>query len=106
MSDSLVSVIIPAYNRANLLAESLRSVNLQKYRPIQLIVVDDASDEPIRPSIDNVNWTGKIDVNVIRCPKNVGPGASRERGRLKSQGEYVSYLDSDDLWSPDKTHLQ
>lgn len=96
--NKLVSVIIPFFNRFNLLKESIKSVANQTYSPIELILVDDYSrnkfDERFLDQFRNENFR----IKIVRNDKNKGPGLSREIGRLLAKGEYLAYLDSDDFW--------
>lgn len=96
--NSLVSVIIPCHNRIGPLRECLQSVAGQTHSAIEVIVVDDASDEDIRAVVDAVAWPEGFTVHYIRSDENVGPGASRELGRQRASGDFIAYLDSDDLW--------
>ncbi|MBW6474945.1 MAG: glycosyltransferase [Anaerolineaceae bacterium] len=100
---NLVSVIIPIHNRFPLVDEAVASVFDQTHRPIQLIIVDDCSDEPF---VLKIASQPTIEVILIRHESNQGPGASRETGRQKAQGDYIAYLDSDDLWHPQKLAKQ
>ena len=93
---ALVSVIVPVHDRFELAERAIRSVAAQTYRPLELIVVDDASRTPflLRPSeLD-------FDARLARLETNRGPGAARDAGRRLARGEYVAYLDSDDFWAP------
>lgn len=100
---ALVSVIMPVFNRFGVSNEAIASVYAQTYRPIELIVVDDLSDEPFIPQ---VNSEENFSVKFIRHDQNKGPGASRETGRQAATGDYIAYLDSDDLWHPFKLEEQ
>ena len=91
----LVSVVVPVHGRFDAAARAIRSVGAQTHRPIELIVVDDASPLPFAPPSDS-----GIDARVVRHDTNRGPGAAREAGRRLATGEYIAYLDSDDRWSP------
>lgn len=104
--DDLVSVIIPCHNRSSLLRECLESVAGQSYRPIEVIVVDDASTEDIEAVVNEVAWPEGICPIYLRSEENVGPGAARELGRQRASGAFISYLDSDDLWDARKVALQ
>ena len=105
----LVSVIVPTYNRADLLVETLDSVRRQAYRPIELLVVDDGSrdDTPQRVA----EWSARhaddarLEVVFHREP-NRGAPAARNLGLILSRGEFLQFLDSDDLLHPDKIALQ
>ncbi len=101
----LVSTIIPAYNRANYLAEAVQSVLAQTYRPIEIILVDDGSTDGTGDLAEQLARENEPVVKVIHR-ENGGPGAARETGRLAVQGDYIQYLDSDDLLLPRKFEQQ
>lgn len=96
--NKLVSVIIPFYNRIELLKASIRSVIVQNYKPIELILVDDFSTETFDQSFINKYNSPELRIKIIRNGKNLGPGLSREEGRIIAKGDYFAYLDSDDFW--------
>lgn len=102
MINPLVTVIIPAHNRLQWLEESIRSVILQTYSNIEIIVIDDASIPPI----DGIMLLSDPRVKIIRQKKNIGPGSSRELGRLSANGQFINYLDSDDYLHPLKIEKQ
>lgn len=89
-----ISTIIPSYNREGLIAETLRSVLSQSRPPLEIIVVDDGSTDG---SVDVIQSFGK-DVRLIR-QENRGAGAARNRGLQEATGDYVHFMDSDDLSS-------
>ena len=96
----LVSVIIPVYNGARYLREALESVFAQTYRPFEVIVVDDGSSDD----------SGKIaqsfpDVRYIH-QANQGVAAARNNGIEAARGEFLAFIDQDDLWTPEKLKLQ
>ena len=97
-ANKLVSVIIPFYNRLDLLSNSMKSVLDQTYRPIELILVDDFSEEFFDKSILEKYTSEDFKVKILRNKKNLGPGLARETGRLIAKGDYFAYLDSDDFW--------
>ncbi len=96
--NKLVSVIIPFYNRIDLLKESVKSVIGQTYKPIELILVDDCSSESFNVGIFEKYNSRDFRIKIIRNENNLGPGLSREAGRLIAKGDYFAYLDSDDFW--------
>jgi glycosyltransferase involved in cell wall biosynthesis len=103
----LVSVIIPAYNRATYLREAILSVQKQTYRPIECIVVDDGSTDhtaELLSSLDKLNNDNFIIKYVWQ--KNSGSQVARNKGTELATGEYIQYLDSDDLLYPDKLSIQ
>ena len=96
----LVSVVCPAYNCAPFIAPALESVFAQSYCPIEIIVVDDGSTDATSDLVK-----GYPDVRYIR-QANRGPSAARNTGIRAAQGEYVAFLDIDDLWTPEKLSEQ
>jgi glycosyltransferase involved in cell wall biosynthesis len=102
----LVSVIVPCHNRKAYLRECLQSLAQQTYHNIELIVVDDASDDDLREVVNEIEFPFPQPPRYLRSDVNRGPGLSRERGRLLSVGDYICYLDSDDLWHPEKLEAQ
>jgi glycosyltransferase involved in cell wall biosynthesis len=97
---SLVSVIIPVYNRSKLLGEALSSISAQKYRHFEVIIIDDGSVEAIDQVVENFKNANDAQVIFIR-QANAGPGAARNRGLAAAHGDFVAFLDSDDLWYPE-----
>ena len=97
----LVSVIIPTYNRAHTLGSALASAFAQSYRDLQLIVVDDGSDDA---TADVAARFGDR-LTYLRT-EHAGPGAARNEGLRRASGEFVAWLDSDDVWAPEKVALQ
>lgn len=107
MTKPLVSFIIPTYNRAHLIGETLESVMEQTYQNWECIVVDDGSQDD---SEKIINKYQQIDLRIkfYRRPLNLNKGASscRNFGFKKSCGNFIQYLDSDDLISPHKLSEQ
>lgn len=96
MPNDLVSVIIPTYGRQGFLLDAVASVVAQSYRPIELIVVDDCSPEPVElPEMQG------LDVRLVRHDRNMGPGAARNTGLAHASGEFVRFLDDDDELLPE-----
>lgn len=105
MIENLVSTIIPVYNRAVMLREAVASVLTQTWRPIEIIIVDDgSSDETVHVAEDMQSQHPEI-MHVIR-QKNSGPGVARQAGLEVAQGEFIQFLDSDDLLLPNKFERQ
>jgi glycosyltransferase involved in cell wall biosynthesis len=88
------SVIIPTYNRRDHLMACLASVMAQRRRPDEVIVVDDGSTDGTRDALAAAEG-----ITVI-YQSNAGPGAARNRGAAAASGDYLVFLDSDDLWFP------
>lgn len=105
--NGLVSVIIPLYNRAHLIKETLDSVINQSYRPIECIIVDDGSTDDseivVREYINTYNGEVKF---FYKKKENEGPQTARNIGSVLAEGEFFQYLDSDDILFPDKIALQ
>ena len=96
----LASVIVPVYNSERYLENTLQSIFNQDYQPIEVIVVDDGSTDgsaKIAKSFKNIQYIYQT---------NQGPSAARNTGITVSQGDFISFLDSDDMWMPDKLTLQ
>jgi GT2 family glycosyltransferase len=89
------SVIIPAYNRADLLAQAMESVLAQTMADLELIVVDDGSTDNTPAVL--ASYGDKL---IALRQDNAGPGAARNAGIARAAGRYVCFLDSDDLWFP------
>ena len=109
MQNKLISVVIPVYNRENLVVRALDSVFLQSYRPLEVIVVDDGSTDETVKTIQN--WidahlqSNSFMVRLI-CQDQMGGNAARNRGVEESIGEYIAFLDSDDVWNKKKLEKQ
>lgn len=97
----LVSVVIPAYNRAHSVCRSVESVLRQTYRPLEVIVVDDGSTDN---TLEVIGVFGDL-IKVVRQP-NAGPSAARNTGVTHAKGEIIAFLDSDDTWKPEKLERQ
>jgi glycosyltransferase involved in cell wall biosynthesis len=92
-----IDVVIPTYGRPELLAEAISSVQAQTFTDWNLWIVDDASPEAIqRPSVSDSR------IEVRRLPKNRGPAFARNYGASLGSAPYIAFLDSDDLWQPQK----
>jgi len=98
---STISVVIPTYNRAALLPEAIESALAQSLGPAEVIVVDDGS----RDDSEEVVARFGPAVRYIR-QANAGVGAARNTGARAASGEWVAFLDSDDIWEREKLALQ
>jgi glycosyltransferase involved in cell wall biosynthesis len=97
-----VSVIIPTYNRAAMVKEAAAAVLAQTYRDFELLVVDDGSTDGTREAL--AAFAGEI--RVLPSPSRRGVSAARNLGIAATQGEWLAFLDSDDLWLPEKLARQ
>jgi hypothetical protein len=103
--EGLVSTVIPVFNRARQLREAVTSVLAQDWRPIEIIIVDDGSTDDTTAAATLLAAEHADVVRVLRR-ENAGPGAARETGRLAARGEFIQYLDSDDVLLPGKFKAQ
>ncbi len=101
MNNKFISVVIPTYNRASFLKEAIDSVLSQIYRDFELIVVDDGSTDDTPKLL--LSYGKKIKV-ITKA--NKGPSAARNRGIKAAKGKWIAFLDSDDVWKPDKLEKQ
>lgn len=101
--NQLVSVIIPTYNRGDLISRAIASVIAQTYQNLEIIVVDDASTEDIAQAIAHINDPR---LRYLRHETNLGGSVARNTGIKAAQGEFVAFLDSDDTWLPHKLQRQ
>lgn len=99
----LVSVIMPAYNCRSTLAESVQSVRDQTFTGWELLVVDDCSPEPIADILDSF---ADERICYLRLDRNSGVAAARNTGIENARGRFIAFLDSDDLWLPEKLEKQ
>ena len=97
----LVSIVIPAYNCARWIDETLRSVYRQTYRNWEIILVDDGSTDDTKaalaPHMDRIRYY---------LQENGGTAAARNTGLQRARGELIAFLDNDDIWLPEKLNLQ
>lgn len=102
MSD-LVSIIMPSYNTAPYIMETIQSVLNQSYQNWELIIVDDCSTD----NTDQVVACIRDErIKYFKNEKNSGAAASRNRALRESKGRWIAFLDSDDLWMPEKLEKQ
>ncbi|RMF83624.1 MAG: glycosyltransferase, partial [Nitrospinota bacterium] len=97
----LISVVIPAYNAGKFVAQAVQSVLDQTYPHHEIIVVDDGSTDETRAELrkfgDRLRYFSQ---------QNRGPSAARNAGIRAAQGEYICFLDADDIWLPQKLEMQ
>ncbi|MBN2509726.1 MAG: glycosyltransferase family 2 protein [Spirochaetales bacterium] len=98
---TVISVIIPTYNRARLLGECLASVCEQTWADKEVIVVDDGSDDETREIVKSFSH-----IRYLQCGHSGFPGIPRNTGAAEAQGDWLAFLDSDDVWKPDKLSAQ
>ena len=102
--DDLVSIVMPSYNTAKYIAETVQSVLAQTYQNWELIIVDDCStddtDEVVKPFLSDSR------IRYLKNEKNSGAAVSRNRALREAKGKWIAFLDSDDLWLPEKLEKQ
>ncbi|XNJ75636.1 glycosyltransferase family 2 protein [Vibrio cyclitrophicus] len=97
----LVSVVIPSYNSSKYMKETLCTVYSQTYAHIEVIIVDDHSDD-FDDLVNLVSGLAKSNLTLFRQPKNLNGAAARNKGVELSKGDLICFLDADDLWEPTK----
>jgi len=102
---ALVSVVIPCFNRADVIARAVASVLSQTYHNLEVIVVDDGSEDILELK-ETLDAFGDERISLIQQPHNQGGAVARNVGVTRSRGEFIAFLDSDDEWLPDKLEKQ
>ncbi len=97
-----ISVVIPAYNAERTILETITSVQHQSFSDFELIVINDGSTDRTLELLQGI----KDERLKIFCYENGGISTARNRGILQATGEFIAFLDADDLWAPDKLELQ
>lgn len=105
MSHALVSVIMPTYNAARWVADSIDSVLSQTYQNLELIITDDCSTDKTREILQQYAQKDER-VKVFFLEDNMGAGKARNRCIEQAQGRYLAFCDSDDRWIPTKLEKQ
>ena len=108
MNEALVSVVVPLFNKEKYISTTLKSVVAQTYEHIEVIVIDDSSTDEglhIAQGVLASHRNRFLNVRVI-TRSNTGQAAARNEGIGCASGEYVAFLDADDVWHPDKISKQ
>jgi glycosyltransferase involved in cell wall biosynthesis len=100
----VVSVILPTFNRLHFLKPAVDSVFAQTHTDWELIIADDGSAEDTRAYLRDLARRPRV--RVLWLPHSGNPGAVRNAAMREAQGDYIAFLDSDDLWMPSKLELQ
>jgi len=102
---NLVSVIIPYFKKKHFITESVNSVIKQTYNNLEIIII---FDDTCHDDLDYILKLKNLDqrINVVINPKTIGAGESRNVGIFKSKGNYIAFLDSDDIWDSKKIEQQ
>lgn len=104
-----VSIIMPVYNRDKIILESLNHLTKQNYRPLEVIIIDDGSNDNTLDTINSYikkNFDEKINFILYSNKQNQGACFCRNIGIIKSSGKYIQFLDSDDFLHPEKINSQ
>lgn len=103
-NNGLVSVIMPSYNTAKYIAESIESIMNQTYPYWELIIVDDCSTD----NTDSVvkSYLSDTRIRYLKNEKNSGAAISRNYALREAKGKWIAFLDSDDVWLPEKLETQ
>ncbi len=106
--NSLISVIIPLYNAAAYIEQTMHSVEQQTYRNWEMILVDDYGTDGSLSVAERAREASpfKGQIRIIHNERNMGAAASRNHGVQEARGRYIAFLDADDLWKPDKLEMQ
>ena len=100
-----ISIITPAYNAENYICQTIESVQAQTYKDWEMIIVDDCSVDNTIVLVQNYEKNDPR-IRLIRAPKNGGVAAARNIGLEQAKGDYIAFVDSDDLWKPEKLKKQ
>ena len=103
MENAMVSVIIPVYNRVDTIKRAIDSVLCQTYKNLELIIVDDCSNDN---TLQVIREFQDKRMKVITSERNSGANAARNKGIMAAKGQYVAFQDSDDEWVQDKLKIQ
>jgi len=101
MSQPLISCIVAVFNGERYLKEALDSILAQTYRPLEILVVDDGSTDRTTEIVSEYSDTVRY-----FWQSNAGPGAARNAGIKLAKGEFIAFLDADDLWHKKKLTRQ
>lgn len=101
----LVSIITPSYNSKKFISQTIESVQAQTYQNWEMIIVDDNSSDDSINIIESYISTDKR-IKLIKLKKNSGAAVARNKAIQIALGQYIAFLDSDDLWLPEKLEQQ
>ncbi len=101
---SLISIVIPIYNRADTIGRAVESCLAQTYSNFEIVLVDDCSTDDLQSVLQR--YTDDQRIRLVRHPTNQGVSAARNSGVQHARGEFIAFLDSDDAWHPAKLERQ
>lgn len=99
--EELVSIVTPAYRVADIIEETIRSVVAQTYLKWEMLIADDCSPDDTAAVVERAAMRDSR-IRLIRCEKNGGPAAARNAALERATGRWIAFLDSDDIWLPEK----
>ncbi len=102
----MVSIVVPVYNAAKYIENTIKMVSEQTYKDWELILVDDASRDGSADVIEKIIGSQGKRIRLIRKETNAGAAEARNTGIDASSGRYIAFLDADDVWRPDKLEKQ
>jgi len=107
MKKTLISIVTPVFNSGDFIELTIQSVLNQTYKNWELILIDDGSSDRSREIIQSIIRESQNDkIIFIEHPKNLGVAEARNSGTKIAKGDYIAFLDSDDLWDSDKLESQ
>ncbi len=104
MVEGLVSIIMPSWNTGRFIAESIQCVINQTYKKWELLIVDDCSTDNTDEVVES--FLSDLRIKYFHNEKNSGAALTRNKAMREAQGEWIAFLDSDDLWMPEKLEKQ
>ncbi len=103
--EGLISIVVPVYNAADFIKDTISTVQAQSYKDWELLLVDDCSADNSCSLIDEeIKKDDRI--KLIHQENNKGAAQARNRGVLEAKGQYICFLDADDIWDKDKLKKQ
>ncbi|EQB98224.1 glycosyltransferase family 2 protein [Photorhabdus temperata] len=102
-NEIMISIIMPSYNSSNFIGQSIQSVLEQTFSKWELFIIDDCSKDDTIKSVEKFKDER---INLISLKVNVGAGKARNIGLRLAKGKYIAFIDSDDLWLPEKLEHQ
>ena len=105
VTNMTISIITPVYNSARFIVETYESIRHQTFRNWEWVVVDDCSNDESWELLKNIQDKDER-VKVFRNPTNSGAAVSRNRAMDQASGDYIAFIDADDLWLPEKLDIQ
>lgn len=103
MTKDLVSIIVPVYNVEKYIIQTIDTVRAQTYDNWELLLIEDGSSDGTVAKVEEyIEQTKDARIRLIKQPENMGAARARNRGLKEAVGQFIAYLDADDLWMPEK----